>query len=114
MQDFSPVGNHLPHSRAPSLAFAILFPMEEVFEAYIAHMMKKSIPDANVSAQDKKYSLFDRTNETKAGYRLRPDLVVRFEDNRTTIADTKWKVLDSTGPSQTVVPDVCLLYKVSP
>ena len=87
--------------KGSSLAFAILFPMEEVFEAYIAYMMKKSIPDANVSAQDKKYSLFDRTNETKAGYRLRPDLVVRFEDNRTTIADTKWKVLDSTGPSQT-------------
>lgn len=87
--------------KGSSLAFAILFPMEEIFEAYIAHIMKKSIPDANVSAQDKKYSLFDRTNETKAGYRLRPDLVVRFEDNRTTIADTKWKVLDSTGPSQT-------------
>ncbi len=87
--------------KGSSLAFAILFPMEEIFETYIAHMMKKSIPDANVSAQDKKYSLFDRTNKTKAGYRLRPDLVVRFEDNRTTIADTKWKVLDSTGPSQT-------------
>lgn len=87
--------------KGSSLAFAVLFPMEEIFEAYIAYMMKKSIPDANLSAQDKKYSLFDRTNETKAGYRLRPDLVVRFEDNRTTIADTKWKVLDSTGPSQT-------------
>lgn len=87
--------------KGSSLAFAVLFPMEEIFEAYIAYMMKKSIPDANVSAQDKKYSLFDRTNETKAGYRLRPDLVVRFKDNRTTIADTKWKVLDSTGPSQT-------------
>ena len=87
--------------KGSSLAFAVLFPMEEIFEAYIAYMMKKSIPDANVSAQDKKYSLFDRTNETKAGYRLRPDLVVCFEDNRTTIADTKWKVLDSTGPSQT-------------
>lgn len=87
--------------KGSSLTFAVLFPMEEIFEAYIAYMMKNSIPDANVSAQDKKYSLFDRTNETKAGYRLRPDLVVRFEDNRTTIADTKWKVLDSTGPSQT-------------
>lgn len=87
--------------KGSSLAFAVLFPMEEIFEAYIAYMMKKSIPDANVSAQDKKYSLFDRTNEMKAVYRLRPDLVVRFEDNRTIIADTKWKVLDSTGPSQT-------------
>lgn len=74
--------------------------MEEIFEAYIAHKLKKSLPDANVSAQDKKYSLFDRTNETKAGYRLRPDLVVRYENDQTTIADTKWKVLDSSGPSQ--------------
>lgn len=87
--------------KGSSLAFAILFPMEEIFEAYIAHMMKKSLPDANVSAQDKKYSLFDRTNETKAVYQLRPDLVVRYESDRTTIADTKWKVLDSSGPSQT-------------
>lgn len=86
--------------RGSSLAFAILFPMEEIFEAYIAHKLKKSLPDANVSAQDKKYSLFDRTNETKAGYRLRPDLVVRYENDQTTIADTKWKVLDSSGPSQ--------------
>lgn len=96
--------------KGSSLAFAVLFPMEEIFEAYIAYMMKKSIPDANVSAQDKKYSLFDRTNETKAGYRLRPDLVVRFEDNRTTIADTKWKVLDSTGPSQTDLYQMYAFY----
>lgn len=86
--------------KGPSLAFAILFPMEEIFEAYIAHMMKKTLPEVNVSAQDKKYSLFDRTTETRAGYRLRPDLVVRYEDDRTTIADTKWKVLDLSGPSQ--------------
>ena len=86
--------------KGSTLAFAILFPMEEIFESYVAHMLKKSITHVDVSAQDKKYSLFDRTNETKAGYRLRPDIVLRYEEHRTTIADTKWKVLDSSGPSQ--------------
>ncbi|MGY3742296.1 McrC family protein [Leuconostoc inhae] len=82
-----------------SLAFAILFPMEEIFESYIAHMTKKYLPNANVSAQDKSYSLFDKTPETKAGYQLRPDLVIR-NDKNAIIADTKWKVLESYGPSQ--------------
>lgn len=86
--------------RGSSLAFAILFPMEEIFESYVAHILKKSLPDADVSAQDRKYLLFDKTNETKAGYRLRPDIVVRYDSGRRTIADTKWKVLDPSGPSQ--------------
>lgn len=62
-----------------SFAFAILFPMEEIFESYVAHILKKSLSNANVSAQDRMYSLFDRTSETKGGYRLRPDIVVRYD-----------------------------------
>jgi 5-methylcytosine-specific restriction enzyme subunit McrC len=85
--------------KGDSLAFAILFPMEEIFESYIAHIAKKFLSNADVSAQDKSYSLFDKTSETKAGYRLRPDLVIR-NDEAVIIADTKWKVLDSYGPSQ--------------
>lgn len=85
--------------KGESLAFAILFPMEEIFESYIAHMAKKFLPNVDVSAQDKSYSLFDKTSDTKEGYRLRPDLVIR-NDEVVIIADTKWKVLDSSGPSQ--------------
>jgi 5-methylcytosine-specific restriction enzyme subunit McrC len=87
--------------RGKSMAFAILFPMEEIFEAYIAQLLKRNLQNARVSAQDKRYFLFDKTLQTRASYRLRPDLVIRHSEiAQTTIADTKWKVLDKTGPSQ--------------
>lgn len=85
--------------KGDSLAFAILFPMEEIFESYIAYIAKKYLPNFDVHAQDKSYLLFDKTPETKAGYQLRPDMVIRNDEN-TIIADTKWKVLESYGPSQ--------------
>lgn len=93
-----------------SFAFAILFPMEEIFESYVAHILKKSLSNANVSAQDRMYSLFDRTSETKGGYRLRPDIVVRYDVGRTTIVDTKWKILDPSGPSQTDLYQMYVYY----
>jgi 5-methylcytosine-specific restriction enzyme subunit McrC len=84
-----------------SIAFAILFPMEEIFEAYIAQLLKRNLQNVRVSAQDKRYFLFDKTLKTRANYRLRPDLVIRHSGSaQTTIADTKWKVLDKNGPSQ--------------
>ncbi|MBS4460338.1 McrC family protein [Lactococcus petauri] len=85
--------------KGDSFAFAILFPMEEIFESYIAYMAKKHLPNLDVRAQDKSYSLFDKTAETKTGYRLRPDLVIR-DTEKVIIADTKWKVLYYSGPSQ--------------
>lgn len=85
--------------KGDSFAFAILFPMEEIFESYIAYIAKKYLPNSDVRPQDKSYSLFDKTAETKAGYSLRPDLVIRDTD-KVIIADAKWKVLDYSGPSQ--------------
>lgn len=84
----------------PSLAFAVLFPMEEVFESYIALLVKQFLQHADVSTQERSHSLFDNTAETKQEYRLRPDIVIRYKNTSVTIADTKWKFLDGNGPSQ--------------
>ncbi|MRJ05770.1 hypothetical protein FDP49_12395 [Enterococcus faecium] len=96
--------------KGSSLAIAILFPMENIFESYIAALVKKTLSNCQVSSQDKKYSLFDKTSETKAGYNLRPDLVVRRGNTKTTIADTKWKILDGNGPSQADVYQMYAYY----
>lgn len=75
---------------------AILFPMEKVYESYIAQQMKKIFsPDGwKVSAQDKGYYLFEepKPENTKKIFRLRPDIVIR-RGNTTVIMDTKWKRL---------------------
>jgi 5-methylcytosine-specific restriction enzyme subunit McrC len=71
---------------------ALLFPMEKVFESYVAQSLKKEFADLDwdVSAQDKGYYLF---NTPKNQFALRPDIVIRCEENTTIVLDTKWKSL---------------------
>ena len=70
---------------------ALLFPMERVYECYIAKKVKKIFGSAewNIYAQDKGHYLFE---EPRSIFSLRPDLVLK-NDNRTVIMDTKWKNL---------------------
>jgi 5-methylcytosine-specific restriction enzyme subunit McrC len=70
---------------------AILFPMESVYESYVAHMLKKIMTPLgwDVSTQDKGYYLFDKPNPKFA---LRPDIVLR-KNKRCVVLDTKWKTL---------------------
>lgn len=78
-------------------ARALLFPMEKVFEAYVAKHMKRVLADLpwEISTQDKGYYLFNSPRQ----FALRPDLVIKREDQSTIILDTKWKSL-SNQPRQ--------------
>jgi 5-methylcytosine-specific restriction enzyme subunit McrC len=78
---------------------ALLFPMEQVFEAFIAKQVKtlfehQSNGIIHVSTQDSGYYLFDEPRK----FRLRPDIVVNNaydEQHSVVIMDTKWKRLNS-------------------
>lgn len=77
---------------------ALLFPMEQVFEAFVAKWVKRifaecSDNEARVSAQDRGYYLFD----TPRKFRLRPDIVSRRRDYPIIIMDTKWKRLNTNA-----------------
>ncbi len=74
-----------------SQARALLFPMETVYESYVAQELKKVfIPEGwSVKTQDRGFYLFE---EPSKQFALRPDIVVRKGD-RTVIMDTKWKAL---------------------
>ena len=75
-----------------SSARALLFPMEKVFESYVAKNVKRVFEEIGweVSTQDRGYYLFD---EPRKQFALRPDIVVDCGDNRKIIMDTKWKHL---------------------
>lgn len=78
------------------VALALLFPMETLFESYIATLLKKKLglTEFSVSAQDKSYHLFDEPGKK---FLMRPDIVVkRKPDGAIFILDTKWKVLADT------------------
>ena len=72
-------------------ARALLFPMEKVFESYVAQQLKKALAELGweVSTQDKGYYLFDSPRQ----FALRPDIVITREDGSIIILDTKWKSL---------------------
>ncbi len=87
------------------VAFALLFPMETLFERYVAVQLKKVLPaeDFSISIQDKTHYLFTQPYKR---FLLRPDIVItRKCDNAIFICDTKWKLLSShtanLGISQT-------------
>lgn len=110
-------------------ARALLFPMEKVFESYVAQQLKKVLVDLDweVSSQDKGYYLFDSPRQ----FALRPDIVITREDGTKIILDTKWKSLVDKprlnyGISQADMyqmyayskkydtPEIWLLYPVNP
>lgn len=72
-------------------ARALLFPMETVYESYVAQQLRRVfVPEGwSVSTQEKGHWLF---MEPSRKFALRPDIVIR-KDGRTVILDTKWKRL---------------------
>ena len=70
---------------------ALLFPMEKLFESFVARQLKKVLLDLDweVSSQDTGYFLFDSPRQ----FALRPDIVITRDDGSKIILDTKWKSL---------------------
>lgn len=80
-------------------AAALLFPMEELFESYIAAQFRGLLKreEFAVSAQDRSHALFDVPDRK---FLLRPDLVItRKRDGTVFLLDTKWKMLSGTKPN---------------
>ena len=75
-----------------TLALSLLFPMEQIFESYVASILKKKLPNHKVSAQDTwKYLVEEHRGTGK--FKLRPDIVI---DDNVIVADTKWKMVNSS------------------
>ncbi|MFA7436338.1 MAG: McrC family protein [Bacilli bacterium] len=74
-----------------TIAKAIMFPMEKIFESYVASEIKKVTRDEywEVSTQDRGLFLFDSPEK----FSLRPDIVIRKNKTDLIVLDTKWKIL---------------------
>jgi len=85
-------GNSFTAFAGSEVALALLFPMEKIFESFVAAKFRKHLGSGvSLRTQDNRYSLFD--SPTRA-FALRPDLVLESGE-RTVILDTKWKLLSS-------------------
>lgn len=71
---------------------ALLFPMEKVFEEYIARELKKVIdPSVTLRTQSGGRYLFDDPRK----FMLRPDILMTTGNGKMIILDTKWKRLEN-------------------
>lgn len=104
-------GNSFTAFSGSAVALALLFPMEKVFESFVAAKFRKHIGNGvNLRTQDTRYSLFD--SPTRA-FALRPDIVLEFGGN-TVVMDTKWKLLsDNARNSGISQSDMYQMYAYS-
>jgi 5-methylcytosine-specific restriction enzyme subunit McrC len=74
---------------APSL----LFPMEAVFEAFVAKNLSRQLtPPLILKTQARSHHLVRHRDQN--WFRLKPDLLIRNSDRDLLVLDTKWKLLD--------------------
>lgn len=79
-----------------SKAYALLFPMERLFESYVAYMLIQNNQEKyTIQAQKSDKSLLCNEND-ESKFQLRVDLHITKPNNEIIIADTKWKPLKNT------------------
>jgi 5-methylcytosine-specific restriction enzyme subunit McrC len=76
-----------------SKAFSLLFPLESVFESYVASILAKlTSKDIKLISQAKSQHLV--TYNTKGMFKLKPDLMLSSNHQALVVLDTKWKLID--------------------
>jgi len=75
-------------------ATSLLFPMEAVFEAFVARHLPRQLADRlKLKTQTSAQHLVRHLGQ--GWFRLRPDLLIEDEGRSVAVLDTKWKLLDS-------------------
>ncbi|WP_213876352.1 McrC family protein [Pseudomonas sp. dw_358] len=72
---------------------SLLFPMERLFERYVAVCLRDSLPPGAV-LRTQRASKYLCVHEARQVFQLRPDLIIEY-GSKQWVLDTKWKRLDS-------------------
>ncbi len=88
LSEHSPITG-IGSSNAPTL----LFPMESLFEAYVAKHIRRQLNDGH-QLQTQQSSKYLVHHAGRRMFRMRPDLIVSRSTSNVLLADTKWKLID--------------------
>lgn len=83
---------------------SILYPMQRIFEDYVAHCLRSKLDDyddyfdsgCTLKTQAAKYSLVEEHNGNTI-FKLKPDLLILNGKKTVCVIDTKWKLLDASN-----------------
>ncbi|CAF30312.1 McrC family protein [Methanococcus maripaludis] len=78
--------------KGDEIAYALLYPMEKIFESYLTEEFKKSGKFETIVSQGNGYFLAKHKNE--GIFRLKPDIYAETSSKKY-IMDAKWKILNS-------------------
>ena len=79
-----------------ALNTAVLFPMEIIFQDYIASLFRKYTDAYQIKTQDRSLFLINRHRNNPL-FSLRPDIYLEKNPGDCLIIDTKWKLLDQNS-----------------
>ena len=72
-----------------TVAFAILYPMEKLFECFVEWWLENKYPYLNIEAQN------GGVDFVKELFSVRPDFLIKKDDRVVYVADAKWKLIES-------------------
>ena len=84
------------HSSESAEGVTLLFPMNDLFEAYVAAQLSRSLRDTDLSVQSqggRLYCLLEDGVQGKSRFQTKPDLLIKRGAEVVAVADTKWKRL---------------------
>jgi len=91
--------------KGQSHAFSLLFPMESVFESYVASVLSHQLP-RNLTLETQASSKHLVSHHKKQRFLLKPDLLLQYANGidkgeSTCVLDTKWKLIDKNSDQGT-------------
>ena len=86
------------HDPSAGQGITLLFPMNELFEAYIAALMRRILRPVGLSVETqggRMFCLIEEGDEARRRFQTRPDIIIRDRQSNAPVAvvDTKWKRL---------------------
>ncbi|MCU4629311.1 McrC family protein [Acinetobacter variabilis] len=92
------LGEYMPVStKGEWRGMSLLFPMEKLFEYYVAYHLRRNLPDCKVSTQHATEHICEQ--QKSKVFKLKPDILIERSKAKSIVMDTKWKLIDQTDPS---------------
>jgi 5-methylcytosine-specific restriction enzyme subunit McrC len=92
-----------------AISFALLFPMEKLYEKYVYSVLCKYCTGLNLVDQESSFLFKDDTGKDKV--QIKPDIIIRKDKNCLAILDTKWKMISKE--SDVSQADIYQMYAYS-
>ncbi|TCB69245.1 restriction endonuclease [Acinetobacter sp. ANC 4216] len=92
------LGEYMPVSTSGEWrGMSLLFPMEKLFEHYVAYHLRRNLPECKVKIQHAMEHICKHQNSNI--FKLKPDIFIERSDDKNIVMDTKWKLIDQSDRS---------------